>query len=85
MNADDVRQLLLASFPDAVINVTGEDANFSVDVVSPDFENVSRLNRQKKILACVKDQITAGDIHAFVIQAFTQDEWDRNANKLNVL
>ena len=85
MIAEDIRQLLLADFPDAVINVKGEDANFSVDIISPVFENLSRLNRQKKILSCVKQQIAAGEIHAFSVQAYTQEEWNQDANSLTVL
>jgi acid stress-induced BolA-like protein IbaG/YrbA len=85
MIAEEVRQLLLAGFPDAVINVKGEDEHFSVEVISPAFENVSKLNRQKKILSCVEQQITAGEIHAFSVQAYTQEEWRRNTNSLTVL
>ena len=85
MTAEEIRQILLASFPDAEISVAGEDANFSVDIVSPEFENLNRLNRQKKVLSCVKELITAGEIHAFSIQAFTQEEWDRTSNTLTVL
>ena len=85
MTADEIRQILLVGFPDADIQVIGEDANFSVDIISPEFENLSRLNRQKKVLACVKDLITAGDIHAFSVQAFTQEEQDCTSNTLTVL
>lgn len=85
MVAEDIRQLLLAKFPDATINVTGEDANFSVDVISPAFEDVSRLNRQKQILSCVSQHITSGEIHAFSVQAYTQEEWKRNSSSLTVL
>ena len=84
MTAGEVKQILLASFPDAVINVNGEDANYSVDIISPEFENVSKLNRQKKILSCVKEQITSGEIHAFSVQAYTEEEYQK-ANSLNVL
>lgn len=84
MMADDVKQLLSAGFPDAVINVTGEDTNYSVEIISPEFEKVSKLNRQKKVLACVKEQITSGEIHAFSVQAYTEDEY-QNANSLTVL
>ena len=75
MTAEDIRQILLTSFPYAEIKVNGKDANFSVDIVSPEFENLSKLNRQKKVLSCVKGFITSGDIHAFSVQAFTQEEW----------
>lgn len=85
MIAEEVKQLLLANFPDAVINVNGEEGNFNVEVISPEFENVNKLNRQKKILSCVKQQITSGEIHAFSVQAFTQEELDNDSNLLTVL
>ena len=85
MVPEDVRQLLLENFPDATINVTGEGENYSVEVISPEFENTSKFNRQKKILSCVKEQITSGEIHAFSVQAYAQDEWNDNANSLTVL
>ena len=85
MIAEEVKNLLIQSFPDASIKVKGDEANFSVDIVSQHFENVTRFNRQKKVLACVKEQITSGEIHAFSIQAFTQEEWEKEKNTLVVL
>jgi len=85
VTAEEIRQILLSGFPDAAITVSGEDSNFSVDIVSPEFENVSRLNRQKNVLSCVKDLITAGEIHAFSVQAFTREEWDQTSNTLTIL
>lgn len=85
MNAEEVNQLLLASFPGAVINVKGEDGNFSVEVISQVFEGINKLNRQKNVLSCVKQQITSGEIHAFSVQAYTQAEWEQNTNVLTVL
>jgi len=85
MSIDEITQLLLVSFPGAVVNVTGEDAYFSVDIISPEFANQSRFNRQKKVLSCVKDRITSGEIHAFSVQAFTQDEWNRTGSSLTVI
>ena len=84
MTANEVKQILLASFSDAVINVTGEDANYSVEIISPEFGGVSKLNRQKKVLSCVKEQISSGEIHAFSVQAYTEDEY-QNASSLTVL
>ena len=85
MLADEVKQLLLSNFPNAVINVKGEDQNFSVDVISPLFDNLNKLNRQKKILSCVKEKIASGEIHAFSVQAYTLDEWYQNSRSLPVL
>ena len=85
MTADELKQILMRDFPEAVVKVTGEDANYSVDMISPEFESLNRFNRQKKVLACVKDLITAGDIHAFSVQAFTQEEQNCTSNTLTVL
>ena len=85
MLVEEIEQLLQDGIPDAVFKITGEGENFSVDVISAAFENTSRLNRQKKVLSCVKEQIAAGQIHAFSVQTFTQEEWDRNINSLTVL
>ena len=85
MNAEEVKQLLLASFTDAIINVKGDDGNFSVEVISQVFDGVNKLNRQKNVLLCVKQQITSGEIHAFSVQAYTQAEWEQNAYVLTVL
>jgi acid stress-induced BolA-like protein IbaG/YrbA len=85
MTAEEVRQLLLASFPDAVINVDGESGNFNVEVISPVFENITKLNRQKRVLACVKDQIADGEIHAFSVKAFSQAERENDSHTLKVL
>ena len=85
MSIEEIRQLLLAQFPGSVVNVSGEDAHFSVDIISPEFANQSRFNRQKKVLSCVKDRITSGEIHAFSVQAFTEEEWSRNGESLTVL
>jgi len=85
MHIDEVTRLLQDAMPDAVINISGEGENFTVEVISATFENISKLNRQKKVLSCVKEQIAAGAIHAFSVQAYTPEEWDSNTNSLKVL
>lgn len=85
MTASEVKQLLSSVFPGASINVNGEDANYSVDVISAEFENMNRFNRQKKVLSSVKEQISSGEIHAFSVQVYTPQEWASNTTNLTVL
>ena len=85
MTAVELRLLLLSHFPGAVITVLGKDANFSVEIVTPEFENINNLNRKKKVLSAVKEQISSGVIHSFSVQAYTHKEWQQDSNSLIVL
>jgi acid stress-induced BolA-like protein IbaG/YrbA len=84
MEIQEVTQLIQAAIPDAEIHVQGEDTNFTADVISESFSGVSNLNRQKKVLASVKEQIVTGDIHALSVKTFTPEEWTKKTD-LNVL
>jgi len=84
MQIDEVKNLILQDLPDAEIFVQGEDCNFSVDVISALFVSVTKLNRQKKVLGAVKEQIQNGDIHALSVKAFTPEEWAKQG-ELKVL
>ena len=75
MEIDDVKNLIVHQVPDAEIHVQGEGCNFSVDVISESFSGISKLNRQKKVLSAIKDQLATGEIHAMSVKAFTPEEW----------
>ena len=75
MEIEEVKNLILGEIPDAEIHVQGEGCNFSVDVISEAFAGVANLNRQKKVLGSIREQITTGEIHAMSVKAFTPQEW----------
>jgi len=75
MNRDEVIALIKVDFPDAEILVDGEDCNFSCIVVSPAFEGLGLLQKQKAVLATVKEQITRGELHAMSVKAYTPEQW----------
>lgn len=78
MTIDELRQLLVSNFPQSTVHIDGDEANFSVNIIDPGFKDINNFNRQKKVLACVKEHIVSGEIHAFSVQAFSPDEWDKN-------
>ena len=84
MEIQDVTRLILNAIPDAEIYVQGEGCNFTADVISASFDGVNKLNRQKKVLSSVKDQIVTGDIHALSVKTYTPEEW-LTQNELKVL
>jgi len=74
MKEEDIVERIRTLYPDAVIDVAGEDCNFELYVVSAAFAGQNTLQRQKPILALFKDDITNGAMHALSIKAKTPDE-----------
>lgn len=74
MKEEDIVARVRTLYPDAVIDVAGEDCNFELYVVSEAFAGQNTLQRQKPILALFKDDITNGAMHALSIKAKTPDE-----------
>ena len=60
--------------PDAQVEVAGEGCSFEVYVVTPAFEGVKTLERQRRILDLFKDEITSGRLHALGVKAKTPAE-----------
>ena len=75
MEINEVKQLILKEIPDAEIHVQGEGCNFTADIVSASFGSINKLNRQKKVLGSVKEQIVSGEIHALSVKTYTPEEW----------
>ncbi len=76
MLSDEIQQAIKASFPDAAINLDGEDCSFKVTVISDGFDGLSAVKRQQQVLATVHDKLTSGELHAFSVSAFTLAEWE---------
>ena len=77
MKKEEVIALIKVGFPDAEVMAEGADCNFSCIVISPAFEGLSLLKKQKAVLATVKEQITSGELHAMSIKAYTPQQWDQ--------
>ena len=59
-------QELIKTFLDDIsyLNVSGQDCNFSVKIVSKDFTNMSVLERHKSIMKLFSDLLQSGELHA---------------------
>jgi acid stress-induced BolA-like protein IbaG/YrbA len=76
MLTDEIQQAIKTCFPDAAINLDGEDCSFKATVISDGFEGLSPVKRQQQVLATVHDKLTNGELHAFSVSAFTLAEWE---------
>ena len=70
-----VEQLIRAGMPDAEVKVTGDGSHFDAVVVSPAFEGLTPIKKQRLVMDTVKQQIASGELHALSIKTFTPQQW----------
>lgn len=75
---NEIAERVRALYPDALIEVYGEDCSFELHVVSADFADMGLLARQKSILALFKTDIQSGALHALSVAARTPTEQARD-------
>jgi BolA family transcriptional regulator, general stress-responsive regulator len=82
-----IRQKLTAAFSPLVLNVEDESArhaghagareggesHFRIEIVAGAFEGLSRVERQRRVYAVLKDEFAAG-LHALALTTLTPDE-----------
>jgi len=74
MTEEEIVQRVRSLYPDAVVDVAGEDCSFELYVISDAFAGQNTLQRQKPILALFKADILNGALHALSIKAKTPSE-----------
>jgi acid stress-induced BolA-like protein IbaG/YrbA len=76
MNLDDVKARLNQIEGLSYLNVEGDGYHFHIEIVSPIFENLSRVNRQKHVYRYLQDAISNGSLHAVNLKIYTPSEWN---------
>ena len=71
---DDIEARLREELDVAEVSVEGAGNRFEIDVVSDEFEGLSRVKRQQLVYAAIDDLIASGAIHAVTIKAATPAE-----------
>ncbi|WP_369176938.1 BolA family protein [Candidatus Thiodubiliella endoseptemdiera] len=74
MTLTEVQAKLEAGIQHSTVTMEGDGCNCSTLVVSPIFEGMSLLARQKMVLAAVRTEIDSGELHALSIKARTPAE-----------
>lgn len=74
MNPEKIQQLIQQGMPAATVEVTGGEGKFVAQVISDEFTGLSLIKRHKLVYACVKSEITSGELHALTIVAKTPAE-----------
>lgn len=68
---------LLEHFSEALVEVTdltGTQDHYQVLIVTPDFEGMRLLKRQRSVNAVFSEELANGTIHAFAMNTWTPEE-----------
>ena len=74
MTLEEIQKKLESGIDQSHVIMEGDGCNCSAVVVSPTFEGLSLLQRQRIVLAVVKEEIKSGELHALSIKTFTPEE-----------
>jgi acid stress-induced BolA-like protein IbaG/YrbA len=74
MQAEEIVSRITTLYPDATIDVSGEDCSFAVYVISEEFAGKLTLQRQQPILALFSSELSSGVLHALSVTAKTPTE-----------
>jgi len=74
MTLEEVQKKLELGIEQSEVTMEGDGCNCSAVIVSPVFEGLSLLQRQRAVLGVVKDEIKSGELHALSVKTFTPAE-----------
>lgn len=75
MQPQDVKRLIEEGLADCEARVTGDGSHFEAVVISPGFEGLSPIAKQRMVYAAVNAKIASGELHALSIKTYTPEEW----------
>lgn len=74
MQSEDIQQMIESNLPGSVVSVTGDGRHFEAHVISPAFQGLGLLARQRMVYGALGDNIQNRNIHALAIKAKTPSE-----------
>jgi acid stress-induced BolA-like protein IbaG/YrbA len=74
IDAQKIEDLIRAGFPNAQIQVQGDDgAHFAAMVIDESFRGMNRVQQQRAVNATVKSAIDSGELHALALNTKAPD------------
>lgn len=84
MDEQDILSRIKSIYPDAIVDVSGENCSFEVYVISEGLRGQSTLQRQRSILDLFRDELKSGKLHALSIKARTAEEQSAGAGLVQI-
>ena len=80
MEISTIKKMIEDGLECTYVQVDGDGSHFFAKVVSHAFDGLSVIKQHKKVYATLGDKV-GGEIHAFSVQTYTPDAWEK-AKKL---
>jgi len=74
MTLAEIQKKLESNIDQSQVTMEGDGCNCSAVIVSPIFEGLSLLQRQRIVLAVVSEEIKSGELHALSVKTYTPKE-----------
>ncbi len=75
MEIEAIKQLIEQGLPGCEAHVSGDGRHFEALVVSAEFAGKSPIQKQRMVMATVRQQIESDELHALSIKTFTPEQW----------
>jgi BolA protein len=79
MNEQEIIDRVLSKYPDAIIDISGEDCSFELYIISDAFAGKRSLLRQQSILGLFASELSSGKLHALGLVIKTPEEQAQTA------
>jgi acid stress-induced BolA-like protein IbaG/YrbA len=70
----DIKKRIEVRFPGADVQLSGDSGRMQISVTSNEFADMTRLQKQQSVYACINELITGGSLHAVSITTLTADD-----------
>tara|TARA_Y100001958_G_scaffold9426_1_gene5782 strand:+ start:480 stop:710 length:231 start_codon:yes stop_codon:yes gene_type:complete len=75
MDNSQIKEIIGSYLDDVTdISVSGQDCNFSIRIISEDFNSMSALERHKRIMKLFSELLQSGELHAISLDLKTPSE-----------
>jgi len=75
MQIEEIEKLIQAGMKTELVRVKGDGRHFTAVVVSPEFGNKSRIDRQRLVFTTLNEALAENRLHAITIKTYTSEEW----------
>lgn len=75
MQPEIIKQWIESGLPQSTVFVEGDGSHFTATVISSEFLNKTRIQRQRLVYDTINIQLADGTIHAISLKTFTPQEW----------
>ena len=75
MHSEQIKKIIHAGLPCERLDIEGDGEHFEALVVSAEFVGKSRVQRQQKVNALLREHFDSGKLHALSMKTLTPEEW----------